>query len=84
MTALIIVSNLLAYNLYGALLKRFSATFLSFAGFSTPLITAFFGWAFIHETVSWGFIGCAVIVFIGLGLFYQEELRQGLRVPQEV
>ncbi len=82
--ALIIVSNLLAYNLYGFLLKRFSATFLSFAGFCTPLVTALFGWAFINETISWGFFGCAFVVFLGLGIFYQEELRQGLRVPQKV
>ena len=83
MAALIVISNLLAYNLYGVLLKRFSATFLSFAGFSTPLITAFFGWFFLGEQITWGFVLCASVVFLGLGLFYQEELRHGLRIAEK-
>lgn len=71
---LMIVSNILCYNLYGYLLKRFSATFVSFAGFTTPLFTAFFGWFFLGETVSWPFYFSFAIVFGGLFLFYQEEL----------
>lgn len=72
--ALLIVSNLLGYNLYGALLKRFSATFMSFAGFLTPLFSALLGWLFLGETVAWPFWLSAAIVFTGLSLFYQEEL----------
>ncbi len=82
--ALIVISNIFAYNLYGLLLKKFSATFLSFAGFSTPAITALFGWLFIGESITWGFVFCSIVVFLGLGLFYQEELRHGLRIPQKV
>ncbi len=84
MIALILISNILAYNLYGLLLKRFSATFISLAGFSTPLITAFFGWIFIGESITWGFVLCSIVVFCGLGIFYQEELRHGMRLPQKV
>lgn len=73
---LIIVSNILCYNLYGYLLKRFSATFVSFAGFTTPLFTALFGWFFLGETVTWPFYSSFAIVFIGLLLFYQDELSQ--------
>jgi drug/metabolite transporter (DMT)-like permease len=76
---LIIVSNLMAYNLYGYLLKRFSGTFLSFAGFSTPLLTALFGWVFLGETITFTFMASAAIVFLGLVTFYQEELRMGYR-----
>lgn len=76
---LIIVSNLMAYNLYGYLLKRFSGTFLSFAGFSTPLLTALFGWVFLGETITMTFMISAGIVFLGLLTFYQEELRMGYR-----
>ena len=73
--ALLLVSNFFAYNLYGYLLKRFSATFLSFAGFITPLLTALFGWYFLGETISWPFYLSASIVFSGLLIFYQEELN---------
>lgn len=73
-TALLIVSNLIGYNLYGHLLKRFSATFMSFAGFTTPLFTALFGWLFLDEVVALPFWISTAIVFLGLFLFYKEEL----------
>lgn len=72
---LIIVSNFISYNLYGWLLKRYSATFMSFAGFTTPLFAAFFGWIYLGETITWPFYLSAAIVFIGLTLFNQEELK---------
>ena len=72
---LILVSNLICYNLYGYLLKSYSATFMSFAGFTTPLFTAFFGWLYLGEVVTWPFYVSAMIVFVGLLTFYQEELR---------
>lgn len=73
---LMIVSNLMAYNLYGVLLRRYTATFLSFAGFTTPLFAAFFGWYFRGEEITWAFYVSIVILFIGLFLFHQEELKQ--------
>lgn len=78
---LLLISNLIAYNFYGYLLKRFSATFLSFAGFITPLLTALFGWFFLGETISWPFYLSAVIVLSGLLIFYQEELRAEYTSP---
>lgn len=72
---LIIISNLISYNLYGWLLKRFSATFMSFAGLSTPLFTALFGWFFLDERITWPFYVSLSIVSLGLLLFYQEELK---------
>lgn len=74
--ALIIISNLVCYNLYGSLLKRFSATFMSFAGFTTPIFAALFGFVFLGEEVTLSFGISVVIVFIGLTLFYQEELAR--------
>jgi len=77
---LILVSNFICYNLYGHLLKKFTATFMSFAGFSTPLFTAIFGWFFFGEMVSPAFFISMSIVFSGLLLFYREELKLGYAV----
>lgn len=74
---MIVISNLVCYNLYGWLLKRFTATFLSFAGLMTPLFAAFFGWIILGETVSWMFFLSVGIISIGLWLVYSEELRLG-------
>ena len=73
---LILISNLICYNLYGTLLKRYSATFVSFAGFTTPLFTALFGWIFLGEIVTWHFYLSFVIVLLGLLKFDQDELKQ--------
>ncbi|MDP1880651.1 MAG: DMT family transporter [Parachlamydiaceae bacterium] len=73
--ALLIISNLICYNLYGYLLKRYSATFISFAGFITPLFSAFFGWMYLGEIITWPFYVSFIIVFIGLIIFDQEELK---------
>lgn len=73
--ALILISNLICYNLYGHLLKKHSATFISFAGLTTPLFTALFGWVFLGEVVTWPFYFSFIIVFLGLFLFDQDELK---------
>lgn len=78
---LIVVSNFICYPLYGVLLKRFSATFMSFAGFTTPLFTALFGWLFLGEIVTWHFFLSVMIVFCGVVIFSQEELSQDDKKP---
>lgn len=77
---LIVISNMICYNLYGHLLKKFTATFISFAGFTTPLFTALFGWFYLGEHVTLPFYISAAIVFCGLIVFYMEELKQGYYV----
>ncbi len=79
---LIVVSNLICYNLYGHLLKRYSATFMSFAGFTTPLFTALLGWLFLDETIPLSFYLSLAIVFGGLLLFDQEELKTALSLQK--
>lgn len=71
-----LISNVVCYNLYGYLLKRFSATFLSLAGLITPLFASLFGWYFLHEVITWHFFASMALFSIGLTLFYQEELAQ--------
>lgn len=73
---LLVISNLICYNLYGSLLRKYSATFISFAGLTTPLFTALFGWFFLGEIVTWPFYASFAVVCLGLLLFDQEELKQ--------
>ena len=70
-------SSILGYVLYPILLKYYSATFLSFAGFVEPLCAALFAWIFLGEIVTWKFYFSSVLVVLGLYIFYQEELKQG-------
>ena len=72
---LIIIANGICYNLYGALLRRYSATLLSFAGFTCPLFAAVLGWFFHGEAITYHFLITLVIIFFGLYIFYQEELN---------
>lgn len=78
---LIIISNLICYNLYGFLLRRFSPTFMSFAGFTTSLFSGLFGWVFLGEVLTWPFYLSTAIVFLGLLIFYQEEMKHIYLIP---
>lgn len=77
---MIVVSSLICYNLYGYLLKRFTATFMSLAGFITPLFAALLGWYYLDETITISFYISAILVFSGLIIFNQEELKQGYAI----
>ncbi len=71
-----LISNIICYNLYGYLLKRYTATFMSFAGLVTPLFASLFSWAFLNETITWHYFASLVIFSIGLTIFYQAELKR--------
>lgn len=73
---LIVISNITCYNLYGYLLKKYTPTFLSFAGFTTPIFAALFGWLFLNETIEMSFYLSSGAILIGLILFNQDELQQ--------
>jgi drug/metabolite transporter (DMT)-like permease len=72
-----IISNFISYNLYGYLLKHYTATFMSFAGLITPLFASLFGWLFLQEKVSGFFFASFALFSIGLWFYHQEELRKG-------
>lgn len=73
---LILIANVIYFNLYTYLLKKYTATFLSFFGFTIPLFAAFFGWLFLHELLSWNLLISVFIVGFGLYIFYQDELKR--------
>ncbi len=69
---LVLISNVLAYGIYGYLLGRYSITFLSFSGFTCPLFGFLFSYL-MGETIPFSYIyGCALII-VGLYIFYLEE-----------
>jgi drug/metabolite transporter (DMT)-like permease len=70
---IIIIANIIGYNLYAHLLSQYSATFLSFAGFVTPLFAAMLGWIFLHESVTWHFFATLLLVLCGLYLFHGKK-----------
>lgn len=71
-----LISYVIAYNIYAGLLSRYTATFVTMVGLSSPLFTAIFGWLLLGEQVGWTFVVSMVMVSIGIFLFYQEELSQ--------
>lgn len=80
---MMLISNVVCYNLYGYLLKRFSATFMSLAGLVTPLFASLFGWYFLDEVITWHFFASMTLFSIGLTLFYQEELAQNFALSSK-
>ena len=70
----VLISNIICHNLYAHLLRTYTTTFMAFAGFLGPLFSAFYGWLFLSEKITWHFYASSCIVFIGLYLFYQHEL----------
>lgn len=72
-----IISNILCYNLYGFLLKKFTATFLSFMGLLSPVFASANSWIFLGEQPSMVIFLSTGIVSLGLWMIYSAELRQG-------
>jgi len=70
-----IVSNIICYNLFGYLLRFFSTTFMTFSGLITPFFASAFGWIFLNEVITWHFFLSIVLFFIGLLIFYKEEIN---------
>jgi drug/metabolite transporter (DMT)-like permease len=74
---MVFISNIVCYNLYGYMLKKYTATFLSFFGLLSPLFASLHGLIFLGEPISWTIILSTGIVATGLWIVYGEELRQG-------
>jgi drug/metabolite transporter (DMT)-like permease len=72
-----LISNIFCYNLYGYLLTRFTATFLSFMGLLSPIFASLNAWFFLGEQPSPMIFLSTGIISMGLWLIYSAELRQG-------
>jgi drug/metabolite transporter (DMT)-like permease len=73
--AQIIVSNLICANLHASLLKQYSATFMSFASFLSPLFTIIYGYFLLGETVSWQFFLSFFMVLLALLIYHTREIK---------
>ncbi|MEL7431632.1 MAG: DMT family transporter [Chlamydiota bacterium] len=81
-----LISNIVCYNLYGFLLRKYSATFLSFMGLLSPVFASLISWALLGETPSPLIFASTGVISLGLWIMYKEELAQGYitktKVPQ--
>lgn len=78
---LLIISNIICYNLYGHLLKKYTATLMSLAGLTTPLFAAVLAWLYLGESMTFPFYLSLAIISTGLYLFHSEE--QSFPIPAE-
>lgn len=72
-----IFKHVIAYNLGAYLLTKYTTTLMSFFGLTSSLFATTLGILFFNEIISVYFVVSIICVFVGLLVFYQEELRQG-------
>jgi drug/metabolite transporter (DMT)-like permease len=77
---ILLVHNVICYNLYSHSLTRFSVSFMSFAGFVCPVFAEFFGWFFLNESFSVLFFISIAIIITGLILYSKGEKSQELEL----
>lgn len=73
----IIVSNIICYNLYGYMLRHFTATFISFAGLLSPIFSSIISWLVLGEAINPILFISTFVIAIGLWIIYKEEIRLG-------
>jgi drug/metabolite transporter (DMT)-like permease len=59
------------------MLKKYTATFLSFMGLLSPIFASLNSWLILGEPPSWQILLSTSIVSLGLFIVYQAELKQG-------
>jgi drug/metabolite transporter (DMT)-like permease len=67
---------ILVANFYGWLLKKYSITFVSSAGFLCPVFGSFYGYFFLSENITWHYFVSLGFIIIGLYLFYKDEIKK--------
>ena len=80
---MIVISNLICYNIQGMLFKRFTVTLLAFIGLFSPVFASLSGWLILGESLSIEIFLSTGILLFGLWIVYSAELRQGylLKAP---
>jgi drug/metabolite transporter (DMT)-like permease len=75
LSLLILSANVIVYNLYGWLIKRYTITFVMFAGFLSPSFGTLYEWLFFDGRISWHHFLSILLVAVGLYLFNKDELK---------
>lgn len=73
---IILITNVICYNLYAYLLNRYSATLLSLAGLVAPISAALTSRYLLGERLTIDVLISGICVLIGFAVFYYEELQQ--------
>lgn len=81
--ALVIVANVISYNLYGYLLRHLSITFMSAIGFLCPIFASIYGVVLLGESLDISHFIALVMVVLGLWLFYREEMRMAAKAARD-
>lgn len=74
--ALVLVANVISYNLYGYLLRYLSINFMSALGFLCPIFASIFGMVMLGEHLGMSHFIALILVVFGLWLFYREEINR--------
>lgn len=69
----ILAGNVAGYTLYGLMLKRHSANFVTLSGFISPMFVATLAWLILGEPISLSLCLSAIIISLGLYVFYNQE-----------
>jgi drug/metabolite transporter (DMT)-like permease len=72
----VLVGNLIAYNLYGYLLKHNSATLLSLAGAQIPIYVTLLGYFFLGEPITVKLLCAGGAIFAGIFVFYYDDMTR--------
>ena len=72
---LVFVANIVVYNFYGFLLKKYSITFITSAGFLCPVFGSFYGYIFLSEKITWNHFVALLLIIVGLYIFYNDEKK---------
>ncbi len=72
----LLISNIICSNLQASLMKTYSPTFISFAGFLSPLFASLYGVLLFGEKFTWHFFASFFLIGIGLGLYALGERRK--------
>lgn len=72
-----LISNIICYNLYGFMLRKYTTTFLSFMGLLSPVFASIISSIFLGEKISWIIFYSTIVVSFGLFLIYKEEIKLG-------